>query len=916
MGGQAAAPRDTKRSLPTGTVTFLMTDVEGSTRMWEEHPDTAGSVIERHDALISEAVAESRGVLIKSKGEGDSTFSVFEDACDAMTAAVEFQRGFQRESWPEGGEVRVRAALYTGGAEVRAGDYHGLAPNRGGRLRAIAHGGQTICSQATQELVTAGLLPAGVSLRDLGLHRLRDLARAERVFQLLHPELPHEFAPLRSLGVRHNLPAQRTTFIGRRPDRVAVQKYLEVERLVTLTGVGGCGKTRLAIEVASEQLERFPDGVFFVDLAPVSDVAVLPGAVAAAVGFSRLALGTGSGRPATELIDYLSTRDVLLVLDNCEHVIDACAELVDEILERCPSVSVLATSREALELQGEQAYPVPPLGVAADSSHDSDSAQLFSARASLVRPDFAMSSADASDVAEICRRLDGIPLAIELAAAQIAHLSPRQIVERLDDRFHLLTGGRRRTRRQQTLHAALDWSHDLLVDNERAVLRRLAAFPGSFSYDAADVVCDEPGAFDLLRSLVRKSLVVMEDEGAERRFRLLETVRVYAEERLVEAGEDASVRDRHRDHFLAWAESIPPEMTYLDPDGSIRRESDNLRTALSWSEAQGRRDLVGRLAGTMNRIWVGDIGEGRRWLSTGLEAVDDLDPEHRVRLLTVAAQVAVLAIEASDGEMARQAVDASNGGPGMWSSLAHSLLCLNAGIRGFWTKDAQCAAEVEQLGQQAVELASEALSRGLAWFWLGQARVLLDDLDGAIDALEKGSIEAIPGGDMSPVSLAMLAGTLHLRGRHDDALTAATEVFERRKSFDDSGLWAWVLYCSLPYALELGQHGRHVEAVAFMRDLLEDGGTPLTPGVMTSVVVVLAGLAELRGDVESAGLLLEHAGGAMIVGGIRTPVDLALYSHYLGKVRGAIDEDTARRNRERAAEMNLADAIAFGLEAP
>lgn len=297
---------------------------------------------------------------------------------------------------------------------------------------------------------------------------------------------------------------------------------------------------------------------------------------------------------------------------------------------------------------------------------------------------------------------------------QIAHLSPRQIVERLDDRFHLLTGGRRRTQRQQTLHAALDWSHDLLVDNERAVLRRLAAFPGSFSYDAADVVCDEPRAFDLLRSLARKSLVVMEDEGAERRFRLLETVRVYAEERLVEAGEEASVRDRHRDHFLAWAESIPPEMTYLDPDRSIRRESDNLRTALSWSEAQGRRDLVGRLAGTMNRIWIGDIAEGRRWLSTGLEAVDDLDPEHRVRLLAVAAQVAVLAIEASDGEMARQAVDASHGRPGMWSSLGHSLLCLNTGIRGFWTKDPRCAAEVEQLGQQAVELASEPLSRGLA----------------------------------------------------------------------------------------------------------------------------------------------------------------------------------------------------------
>ncbi len=293
--------------------------------MWEAHPDTAGSVIERHDTLISEAVAATGGVLVKSKGEGDSTFSVFEDAGDAVAAAVKLQRAFQRESWPEDCEVRVRAALYTGTAEVRANDYHGIAPNRGGRLRAVAHGGQTICCHQTKELVTAsGRLSADVSLRDLGLHRLRDLARAERVFQILHPELPHWFPPLRSLGVRHNLPAPRTSFVGRQSDRLVIHKYLEAGRLVTLTGVGGCGKTRLAVEVASEGIEQFPDGVFFVDFASISEVAVLSAAVAESVGFSHLAFGTESGHPTHELIDYLSTRDVLLVLDNCEHVIDAC----------------------------------------------------------------------------------------------------------------------------------------------------------------------------------------------------------------------------------------------------------------------------------------------------------------------------------------------------------------------------------------------------------------------------------------------------------------------------------------------------------------------------------------------------------------------------------------------------------------
>ncbi len=902
--------------LPTGTLTFLMTDVEGSTRLWEEHPDIAGAVIERHDSLIATAVGDSGGMLIKSKGEGDSTFSVFEDACDAVIAAAELQRTLRRESWPRGGDIRVRAALYTGDAELRDYDYHGIAPNRGGRLRATAHGGQIICCHATERLV-AGRGPAGVSLRDLGLHRLRDLARAERVFQIDHPELPHEFPPLRSLGVRHNLPSQRTSFVGRDADLAAVQKHLQGGRLVTLTGVGGCGKTRLAVEVASDHLEGFPDGVFFVDLAPVSDGAVVPGTVAAVVGFTRLALGTGSGLAASELIDFLSMREVLLVIDNCEHLIDACASLVDEILERCPLVSVLATSREALDLQGEQTYPVAPLNVADDDQSEvSTSMRLFCDRASLARPDFAMSSVDASDVADICRRLDGIPLALELAAAQVPHLSPRQIVDRLGDRFRLLAGGRRRARRQQTMHATLDWSHDLLAQDERVVLRRLAAFPGSFSHRAADEVCDEPAAYELLRSLVRKSLVVMEDDGAERRFRLLETVRVYAEKRLVEAGEDSFIRDRHRDHFLAWVESIRPEMTYLDPDGSIRRERHNLRTALSWSEAQGRRDLVGRLASTMNRIWIADIREGRRWLSVGMEGLDDLDPEHRVRVLAIAAHVAVLAIQASDGDLARRAVEASEQRPGVWSSLAHSLLCLNAGIRGFSTKDPDLAKEVEQLGLRAVELASEPLSRELAWFWLGQARVLVDDFEGAIDALEKGSVEALPGGDMSTVSLAMLAGMLHLTGRHEDAFAAAAEVVERAKTFPRSGLWAWVLYCSLPYALELGKRGRHAEAISFIGELLEESGTPRTPGVMTSVVVVLAGLAVLRGDEGQGGLLLAYAGRSLLEQGIRTPVDLALYSHYLERLRGSIDYATESRNRKRAAEMTMPDAITYGLEAP
>ena len=327
--------------------------------------------------------------------------------------------------------------------------------------------------------------------------------------------------------------------------------------------------------------------------------------------------------------------------------------------------------------------------------------------------------------------------------------------------------------------------------------------------------------------------------------------------------------------------------------------------------AQGRWDLVGRLASTMNRVWVGNVPEGRRWLTAAMDGVDDLDPQHKVRVLAVAAHVAVLAIEAGDGVLARRAV-AADGRPGFWSSLAHGLLCLNHGLRAFIGKDEHDAAEAERLGRKAVELAPEPLSRELAWFWLGQARVLLDDLDGADEALEKGSLEALPGGDMAMVSLALLAGLRHLRGEHEAALAAATKVVARTRSHRSSGLWAWELYTSLPYALELGHHGHHAEALDFVRDLVEDNAMPEAPGVMTSVVMVLAALALLRGDQDTAGVLLAYAGGAIINTGIRTPVDVALYSHYLRRY-GKVDAETARRNCELAEGMSASEAVARGL---
>ena len=457
-----------------GRVTFLLTDVESSTRLWEERPDLAGRIMDRHAALIEAAVVSEGGAFLKHRGEGDSTFSVFTSAGDAVSAAVELQRALAGEAWPHREAVRVRAALYTGEAELRDGDYHGVGPNRAGRLRALAAGGQILCTESTRVQVDA--LPPAVTLRDLGLHRLRDVARAERVFQVDHPDLAHAFPTLRSPGVRHNLPAARNRFVGRVDELDAVRGHLDASRTVTLVGVGGCGKTRLAVEVASGQLEHFPDGVFFADLAPIGDPAEAPGVVANALGHTRLSLGTASGHPRAELIDFLSSRQVLLVLDNCEHVIDAIAALVDDVLDRCPAVRVLATSREALEVQGEQVVPLSPL-------EGGDSMVLFCDRASLADPRFALAGEDASHVADICRLLDGIPLALEIAAAQAAHLSVGEIRERVAERLDAFAGGRRRAPRQQTLHAALDWSHDLLSPDELVVFRRLGAFPGSFGAD-------------------------------------------------------------------------------------------------------------------------------------------------------------------------------------------------------------------------------------------------------------------------------------------------------------------------------------------------------------------------------------------------------------------------------------------------
>jgi predicted ATPase/DNA-binding SARP family transcriptional activator len=694
--GEAAPP--TQRPAPSAqrgsaaTLTFLLTDIEDSTKLWLQDPEAMRIALARHDALAVAIIQEHEGRLVQQRGEGYSLFAAFPRSSDAVAAALEFQRALldcrlsdkgidegrpsvdvvvDPQSAIPSSPLKVRVALHTGEAELREGDYFGLTVDHGARLRAVGHGGQILLSPTTAALARDEL-PAGTSLRELGAHRLKDLQRPEPIFQLAHLELPQEFPPLRSLeAFTHNLPVQLTRFIGREGAISAVKRLLTATHLLTLTGAGGCGKTRLAQQVAAELVEQYRDGIWLVELAPLSDPALVPQTVASTLGVLE-----EPGRPLFEtLADALRPRSLLLVLDNCEHLLPACAQLADRLLRACPDLRILATSREPLRLLGEQAYRVPSLAVpdpgplpSPERLQEFEAVGLFVDRALLSQPAFALTGTNARAVVEVCQRLDGIPLAIELAAARVRALPVEKISERLDDMFRLLTGGSRAALpRQQTLRALVDWSYDLLTGPERSLLRRLSVFAGGWTLEAAEAVGAGDGleaeeVIDLLSSLVEKSLVGYE-EGAPRtsespvsepRYRLLETVRQYAHGRLVEAGETASARARHRDWFLALAEQAEPELLRSDQLVWLDRletEHDNLRAALEWcrTEAAGAgpapgepsddADPIGwrelRLAGALVWFWVhrSYLSEGRQCLEAALSRGSRAPARLRTRVL-------------------------------------------------------------------------------------------------------------------------------------------------------------------------------------------------------------------------------------------------------------------------------------------
>ncbi|WP_155769657.1 helix-turn-helix transcriptional regulator [Mycobacterium asiaticum] len=637
--------------LPTGTVTLLLADVEGSTRLWETQPEQMTAALALLNRTVDETVAAYGGVRPVEQGEGDSFVVAFARASDAVGCALTLQRAPLAP-------IRIRIGLHTGEIQLRdEGNYAGPTINRTARIRDLAHGGQTVLSGVTESLV-ADRLPEGVWLSDLGSYPLKGVTRPERVVQLCHPDLRNEFPPLRvrSAVVSHNLPAQLTSFVGRQAEMAELRLLVSENRLVTLTGAGGAGKTRLAVEVAGQLTAEFCEGIWYVDLAPITNPAVVPVTVARTLG-----LPDQPGRSTMDLLlSFFGAKRMFLVLDNCEHLLDASGAMVVELLGACPNLTILTTSREPLGLPGELSWRVPSLPVAGEA------VELFADRARRARPEFAVSEDNSPLAQDICERLDGMPLAIELAAARVRALSLQQILDSLHDRFRLLTGGARTAvRRQQTLRASVDWSHALLTEPEQVLFRRLAVFAAGFDLDAAQAVGVENDVelyqlVDQLSLLVDKSLVVATETGTGMRYRMLETVRQYAQEKLGESGEADQVRNRHRDYYTATAVGLHAQSPRLD-DRLVQwagTEIENLRAAFAWSRENAEPGTALRLLSSLHRFWIrsGRIREALAGFDDALKEQAAIEPAVWVHALTDRCDLAAWAGLPTDLSRAQEAL--------------------------------------------------------------------------------------------------------------------------------------------------------------------------------------------------------------------------------------------------------------------
>jgi predicted ATPase/class 3 adenylate cyclase len=735
--------------LPSGTVTFLFTDIEGSTALWERDRAAMATAVARHLTLLRASIEAHNGTLFKVVG--DAVQAAFPTAPEAVAAALDAQRALLKERWPEAiGRPKVRMALHTAAATPQGGDYLAAGLNRLSRLLAAAHGGQILVSLAAQDLARDAL-PPGAGLRDLGEHPLRDLYRPERVFQLLHPDLPVDFPPIRTLATRpNNLPLQPTPFLGREDQVARIVDLLgrDDARLLTITGPGGVGKTRVALQAAADLLEAFPDGAWFVDLSVLDDPSLVPSVIASVLGVRE----EGS-EIANRLAAMLAGKHLLLVLDNFDRVVDA-ASVVADLLARAPGVKVLSTSRTPLHAYGEREFPLPPFPMpdlahlpAVEALSQYEAVRLFVERAQAVKPDFAVTNINAPAVAEICHRLDGLPLAIELAAAFVKMLPPQALLKRLEQRLPLLAGGARTLpARQQTMRNTIAWSHDFLSPDEQTFFRRLAVFPGGCTIETAEAVASKDGTLEVfggMASLVDKSLL-RQDEGSEGepRFRMLETVREYGQERLEASGEAEEIRRRLAAWCLSLAEKMQPK-----PFGGplplhsvirLHEELPNLRAAVTWLLDHGEATKVLRLLTATEDYWTQrhlSNEELRRWLETALAGASDAPASDRALAHWILASAnAQWGHGEEAGVHAQQAlIAAQESGNPFLRGLAQYVVGVVWEIRGDFDRATAAYAE-------SIPFYRAAGSESFAWFAqadLADKLVLQGDLEAGVPMLDE-----------------------------------------------------------------------------------------------------------------------------------------------------------------------------------
>ncbi len=874
--------------LPTGTVTFLFTDIEGSTRLWETQHATMVQALAHHDAIMREAIESNDGHLVKTTGDG--ALAVFAIATNAIAASIAAQRALKAT---DRGELRIksRMAVHSGTAEQRDGEYHGPTLNRAARLMAAGHGGQILLSRATEELVH-GHLPADVALRDMGQRRFKDLIQPERVFQLIVPDLPGDFPPLKTLDARpNNLPAQTTQFIGREDAIRAVKARLSNAnvRLLTLSGVGGTGKTRLALQTAADMVDEFEHGVFFVSLAALRDPALVLPAIAKAFDVREAA-----GRPLqVQLQDYLREKQVLLVLDNFEQVIDA-ATRVSELMTAAPRLKVLVTSREVLRLSGETDYPVPTMSLPDPKRLSSlprptqyEAVALFVDRAMAVKPGFTLTDKNAPAVIEICHRLDGLPLAIELAAARVRVLPPQRMMEELNHRLRFLMGGARDLpARQKTLRDAIDWSHNLLTGSEQRLLRRLSVFVGGCSLEAIEAVCNSESdlpVLDTVESLVNKSLVKQSEAHGQPRLAMLETIHEYARERLIAAGEAERLRERHRDHFLALAEEAEPKLKGAEQAEWLQRleeEQGNLRAGLDWSlvEAGAKGGL--RFCGALQKFWWarGHLAEGREWCVRVLaKAGDETQTAERTKVLNAAA---VIASHQGDFSAARALHE---------ESLA---------IRRKLGLGRSVAASLNNLGNVAGEQGDFAYARELYEESLTINRAL-------------GNRRGIAN------SLNNLAIVAREQGDNPNARALAEQSLEIQRELGDRGGIALALKTLASVAFEQGElasaRALYGESLAIEGVLGDRRGIAFSLEGLAEVVAVLGDARRAAGIWGAAERLREEIGSPL------APIERSHYDRGVVAARARLGDDAAfngawQEGRASTLEQAIAIALAEAAE--